>query len=51
MPGVRTIVREAAPNDYRWSSLILGVVKSAPFRTRRARSSEQTPSAATVSVR
>ncbi|HWP85032.1 MAG TPA: DUF1592 domain-containing protein [Terriglobia bacterium] len=35
-PAVRKIVREAAPNDYRWSSMILGVVKSAPFQMRRS---------------
>src|SRR6059036_3385079 len=27
-PTVRRIVREAAAQDYRWSSLILGIVKS-----------------------
>ena len=32
MPAVRQIVREAAPDDYRWSSLILGIVKSMPFQ-------------------
>jgi mono/diheme cytochrome c family protein len=35
-PAVRAIVREAAKNDYRFSSLIMGVVHSAPFRLRRA---------------
>ena len=34
MPAVRRIVRDAAPNDYRFSSLILGIVNSAPFRMR-----------------
>jgi len=33
-PTARKIRREAAP-DYRWSSLILGVVKSEPFQMRR----------------
>lgn len=37
MPAVRAIVRDAAPNDYRWSSLITGVVHSVPFQMRRAR--------------
>jgi hypothetical protein len=32
MPSVRAIVRAAAPNDYRWSSIIAGIVKSAPFQ-------------------
>ncbi|HYS25616.1 MAG TPA: DUF1592 domain-containing protein, partial [Vicinamibacterales bacterium] len=37
MPAVRTIVRDAAPRDYRWSSIIMGVVTSVPFQMRRAR--------------
>jgi hypothetical protein len=37
-PAVRRIVRDSAPNEYRWSSLILGVVRSAPFQMRTARS-------------
>ena len=32
MPVVRDIVREAARNDYRFSSLVLGIVTSAPFQ-------------------
>ena len=32
MPSVRTIVRDAARNDYRFSSIILGIVKSTPFQ-------------------
>jgi Protein of unknown function (DUF1592)/Protein of unknown function (DUF1588)/Protein of unknown function (DUF1587)/Protein of unknown function (DUF1585)/Protein of unknown function (DUF1595)/Cytochrome C oxidase, cbb3-type, subunit III len=34
MPVVRAMVRESAHSDYRFSSLILGVVNSAPFQTR-----------------
>jgi hypothetical protein len=37
-PTVRSIVREAVPTDYRWSSLILGIVKSTPFQMRRSAS-------------
>ena len=37
-PAIRAIVREAGEDDYRWSSLILGVVKSVPFQMRRAES-------------
>ena len=33
---VRNIVREGAPS-YRWSSLILGIVKSTPFQMRRSK--------------
>jgi len=36
MPAVRKIIRNAASNDYRWSSLIIGVVNSVPFQMRRA---------------
>ena len=32
MPLVRSIVRGAAGGDYRFSTLVLGVVKSAPFQ-------------------
>ena len=31
LPTVRAVVRDAAADDYRWSSLILGIVKSRPF--------------------
>ena len=32
MPLVRSIVRDAAAGNYRFSTLVLGVVKSAPFQ-------------------
>ncbi|HMB73134.1 MAG TPA: DUF1585 domain-containing protein, partial [Gammaproteobacteria bacterium] len=34
MPAIRKIVREAADDDYRFSSLIYGVVTSVPFQMR-----------------
>ena len=34
MPVVRTIVRRAAQNNQRFSSLLIGVIESAPFRMR-----------------
>ncbi len=34
MPAIRTIKREAASTDYRWSSIILGITKSVPFHMR-----------------
>ncbi len=37
MPAVRNIVRDAGVNDYRFSSLILGVVKSTPFQMKLSR--------------
>jgi hypothetical protein len=36
-PAVRKIVHEAAPNQYRWSSIILGIVESPTFLTRASR--------------
>jgi Protein of unknown function (DUF1592)/Protein of unknown function (DUF1588)/Protein of unknown function (DUF1587)/Protein of unknown function (DUF1595)/Protein of unknown function (DUF1585) len=36
MPAARAIVREAARNDLRFSSFILGVVRSVPFQMRKA---------------
>jgi hypothetical protein len=40
MPAVRSIVRASAPGDYRFSSLILGIVRSAPFQLRRTETAE-----------
>jgi Protein of unknown function (DUF1592)/Protein of unknown function (DUF1588)/Protein of unknown function (DUF1587)/Protein of unknown function (DUF1585)/Protein of unknown function (DUF1595) len=34
MPVVRRIVRKAAQNEYRFSSIIMGIVESAPFQMR-----------------
>jgi cytochrome c551/c552 len=36
MPTVRAIVRAAARNDYRFSSLVLGIVKSPAFQMKRS---------------
>ena len=35
-PVIRQIVRDAASENYSWSSILLGVVKSAPFKMSRA---------------
>jgi hypothetical protein len=35
-PTVRAVVRDAAPADYRWSSIVLGIVKSLPFQMRKS---------------
>ncbi len=35
-PTVRQIVRDAAADDYKWSSIILGVVQSPAFLMRTA---------------
>ncbi len=36
MPTIRRIVRDSAKDNYRFSSLILGIVKSAAFQSQRA---------------
>ena len=47
-PSVRRILRDAAPDDYRWSSIVLGIVKSAPFQGRRSRSADPTLAASSA---
>jgi hypothetical protein len=37
-PAIRAILRDAESRDYRFSSLILGIVKSTPFQMRRSES-------------
>jgi hypothetical protein len=39
-PAIRKIVRDAAKDDYRFSSIILGIVKSVPFQMRRTEMNE-----------
>ncbi len=39
-PAVRKIIAEAHDNDYRFSSMILGIVKSVPFQMRTKSESE-----------
>jgi len=36
MPAVRQIVRDASRDNYRFSSIVMGIVKSAPFQMRKA---------------
>jgi hypothetical protein len=36
-PAVRAIVQAGGADDYRWSSVILAIVKSPPFQLRRSR--------------
>ena len=40
-PAVREIVRDAAGGDYRWSSIVLGIVKSVPFQMKMPESPKQ----------
>jgi hypothetical protein len=35
MPAIRAIVRDAARDNYRFSSIVMGIVKSAPFQMRK----------------
>ena len=35
MPAVRAVVRDAARTDYRFSSLVTGIVRSMPFQMKR----------------
>ena len=44
-PAVRRIVRGAALHDYRWSSIIVGIVKSMPFQMRMSQGFEDATSA------
>jgi hypothetical protein len=45
-PVVRAVVRDAARRDYRFSELVLGVVHSVPFTTRKAEAQLLTTAAA-----
>src|SRR5262252_4441710 len=35
MPAVRRILKESAADNYRWSSLVIAIVRSVPFQKRR----------------
>jgi hypothetical protein len=52
MPQVRAIVRQAAATDYRFSSLILGIVNSPSFLMRtKASQGDETPPVRTLAAR
>jgi cytochrome c5 len=51
MPAVRAIVRDAARNGYRFSSIIEGIVRSTPFQMRRSPSRQDTPAVNTAQNR
>jgi hypothetical protein len=36
-PVIRKIVRESAPGNYKWSSLVVAITESTPFQMRRSR--------------
>jgi hypothetical protein len=46
-PAIRRIVREAAPTEYRFSAIVLGIVNSLPFRMRQG---DAPPSPATTTA-
>ena len=51
-PAIRAIVRQAAASNYTFASLVLGVVKSAPFQMRKSQPEEpvKSPSVTTAAV-
>jgi hypothetical protein len=51
MPVVRTIVRDAAARDYRFSSIVLGIVNSTPFTMRVKSASDAEGPASSVAAR
>jgi hypothetical protein len=51
MPAVRAIIRETAAEDYRFSAIVLGVVKSTPFTMSVQLPPEADPGATTAAVR
>jgi len=50
MPTVRRIVRQAAPNNYRFNAIVLGVISSDAFRKRAEEPGEHAPTT-TASLR
>jgi len=44
-PAIRTIIRQAARNNYTFASLVLGVVESAPFQMRETPSASEAKTA------
>ena len=50
-PAVRGVLRAAAADDYRWSSLILNIVESVPFQMRRAAGPQEVSVQAAVADR
>jgi cytochrome c551/c552 len=48
-PMIRRLVRDLEQHDYRWSSLVLGVIKSTPFQMRRVPAPEAAVTSAAAS--
>ncbi len=50
-PAVRAIVEQARASNYSFASLVLGVVKSAPFQMRKSQEEPASPPAVTTAAR
>jgi hypothetical protein len=50
-PAVRRLARDAGHSDFRWSSLILGIVESVPFQMRSVTSPGETSSSTLAAAR
>jgi mono/diheme cytochrome c family protein len=50
LPVVRRIVREAAPDNFSWPAIILGIAKSTPFQMRLAEPGNAKPPQTTTEV-
>ena len=48
MPVVRSIVHDAARNNYRFSSLVMGIVRSVPFEMKKSQAGEDSRVTAAV---
>jgi hypothetical protein len=52
MPTVRAIVRDASRTNYRWSAIVLGIVRSVPFQMRSTpESASASPGVRTAAAR
>jgi hypothetical protein len=51
LPAVRTITKEAALDDHRWSAIIMGIVRSTPFSMSTSASSPPAVPASTAAQR
>ncbi len=51
MPAVRSVLREAARNQYHFSSIVLGIVKSTPFQMKTKNPADVAGGTVTASVR
>lgn len=51
MPAVRAVTRQAAQNNYRFSSIILGIVESVPFQMRHSQEPDSAPATSVASNR